>query len=90
MNWEGHCISSRVTFDECAAEVHKWFDQYATDPFNHDHRKVLHHREGVEVGVQLFGEWARKHLIQHLLDDYGLDDVKEIPSILQLREEELR
>jgi hypothetical protein len=44
---------------------------------------VLHHKEGVEVGVQLFGEVARKHLEQHIRDDL---QVEKIPSVEEVRQ----
>jgi hypothetical protein len=39
----------------------------------------------VEIGVQVFGEIARRHLEQHVKDDLV---VEKIPSIQELREEE--
>ena len=77
MNWEEHCKSSMEHFGEDGAEYHKWLDQYANGPGAHDHRKVLHHQEGVEVGVMLFGERARKHFIQHLIDDGVYENEEE-------------
>jgi hypothetical protein len=56
-------------------------DQYALGPTNHSHRKVLHHREGVEVGVMLFGDDSRKFLEQHVMDDYKTN---KIPTIAEL------
>ncbi|MDP2906792.1 MAG: hypothetical protein Q8O03_02530 [Nanoarchaeota archaeon] len=39
----------------------------------------------MEIGVQVFGEIARRHLEQHVKDDWG---VEKIPTIQELREEE--
>jgi len=75
-----HCEISLERFDEDGAEFHKWIDQYATEGYRH--RQVLHNKEGVEVGVQLFGEKARRHLEQHIKDDYQKD---KVPSIKDLR-----
>jgi hypothetical protein len=78
--FEEHCAHSQELFDEDGAEYHKWIDQYAK--YGYHHRQVLHNQEGIEIGVQLFGEKARKHLELHVRDDYGKD---EIPSIAHLR-----
>lgn len=77
---EDHCEKSKGLFGEEGKEYHKWLDQYATEGYRH--RQVLHNKEGVEVGVQLFGEKARKHLEQHIKDDYETD---KIPTIKDLR-----
>jgi len=78
--FDEHCKKSLDLFGEEGREYHAWLDQYAK--YGYHHRKVLHHKEGVEVGVQLFGEDARKHLEQHIRDDRGED---KIPSVHQLR-----
>ncbi len=76
-----HCQISQRMFDEEGEEYHKWIDQYAAI-HGYTHRRVLHNKEGVEIGVQLFGEKARRHLEQHIKDDYGR---VIIPSIQDLR-----
>lgn len=80
MKLKEHCRISKESFGEEGREFHIWIDQYAKDGYRH--RQVLHNKEGVEVGVQFFGEKARKHLEQHIRDDYDKD---EIPSIKDLR-----
>ena len=78
--FEEHCEISIDKFKENGQEYHKWIDRYAE--FGYRHRQVLHNKEGVEIGVQLFGEKARRHLEQHIKDDYQLD---KIPTIKMLR-----
>ena len=78
--FEEHCKISKDQFGEEGKQYHKWIDSYAK--YGYRHRQVLHNKEGIEVGVQLFGEDARKHLEQHIRDDY--DDDK-IPTIRQLK-----
>ena len=68
--FEEHCRISMEKFGEDGAEYHKWIDQYSK--YGYRHRQVLHHKEGVEVGVQLFGEKAKRHLEQHIMDDCGV------------------
>ena len=75
-----HCSISNEKFGETGEGYHHWIDQYST--FGYRHRQVLHNKEGVEVGVQLFGEKARRHLEQHIKDDYKTD---KIPTIKELR-----
>ena len=45
-------------------------DQYYKFVDNVAHRVVLHHRYGIELGVSLFGESARKALELHVEDDF--------------------
>ena len=78
-----HCAKSLELFKEDGNEYHIWLDQYAQ--FGFHHRQVLHNKEGIEIGVQLFGEIARRHLVQHIKDDWPDDE--KIPTIRQLREE---
>lgn len=51
-------------------EIHEWMDQYYEIVDNVAHRVVLHHRYGIELGVSLFGESARKALELHVEDDF--------------------
>ena len=78
-----HCEISLKKFGEDGKEYHKWIDHYAK--YGYRHRQVLHNKEGIEVGVQLFGESARRHLEQHIKDDYSLESTHQIPSIAELR-----
>lgn len=75
-----HCKISMDKFNEDGKEYHIWLDHYTK--YGYRHRQVLHNREGVEVGVQLFGEVARRHLEQHIKDDYETD---KVPIIKDLR-----
>ena len=85
MKWDEHCERSTELFGEPGGEYHKWLDQYANGPSAHEHRKVLHHKEGVEIGVMLFGDRARKHLEQHLMDDLGLEFAGDIPHLIDYK-----
>lgn len=78
--FEDHVAHSEEQFGESGEEYHEWIDQYAE--FGYRHRQVLHNKEGIEVGVQLFGERARKHLELHIKDDYELE---KIPTIKDLQ-----
>ena len=74
-----HCERSLELFGEDGSEYHKWLDQYSK--LGYWHRRILHNKEGVEVGVQLFGEAARKHLEQHIKDDFCTDEVPKIEDL---------
>lgn len=82
-SFEEHCAKSKEMFGEEFRDTHKWLDQYANYGFHH--RQILHNKEGVEIGIQIFGEIARRHLEQHIRDDWPDDD--KIPTIRQLRAE---
>lgn len=82
MQFTEHCAKSLELFKEDGEEYHRWIDQYACLGFHH--RQVLHNKEGLEIAVQIFGEQCRRHLVQHIKDDWPDDD--EIPTIRQLRQ----
>ena len=77
-----HCNKSKELFQDEGKQYHMWIDQFAK--FGYHHRQVLHNKEGVEIGVQIFGERARQHLKQHIFDDYKTD---RVPTIRNLRDE---
>ena len=81
MRTEEHCQKSKEMFGNDGVEFHKWIDHYC-EKYGFSHRNILHHQEGIEIGVQIFGEVCRKHLEQHIKDDYLVD---EVPTIYQLR-----
>jgi len=64
-------------------EIHEWMDQYYKVIDNVAHRVILHHHYGIELGVSLFGEAARKALELHVEDDFEFipdtpDDVAQM------------
>lgn len=75
-----HILRSQFLFDEPAAEVHYWIDQYWADPkgdncdmSKHAHRDILHNDGGHYLCIEKFGKWAEKHFIQHMQDD-GIEE----------------
>ncbi len=52
-------------------EVHDFLDQYFDDAPGSAHRIILHHKMGVEIVVQKFGEAARAAAELHIRDDLG-------------------
>jgi hypothetical protein len=56
------------------SEVHGLLDQFAHYPdmrFLREHRKFLHHQEGIEYIRMSWGEEAAKSATQHVIDDCG-------------------
>ena len=74
-----HCEKSLKLFGEEGKDYHTWLDSYKK--LGWKHRFVFHHKEGVEIGVILFGEQARKHLEQHIKDDWELDFIPSLSSV---------
>lgn len=66
---EQHCIE---VLGGPFTEIHKWMDQYHLDARGIAHRVALHHLLGIELGVEEFGEGARKALELHVLDDFAV------------------
>lgn len=84
MNFKEHCDHSRQELGSSGEIYHKWMDQYF-EQYGDQHRAILHHREGIEIGVQIFGEAARPFLELHVRDDYLLSSNFPIYTITQLR-----
>ena len=71
MRQEQHERRSLETYGEPFAEVHEWLDQYYDLFTGPGHRRVFHHKKGVELAVRLFGEQVRGAAEQHIRDDLG-------------------
>ena len=79
MRIEDHCEITLEKFGIDGKVYHKWIDQYFRE-YGALHRDILHHEEGIEIGIQIFGEICRKILEQHIMDDCG-----KIPTIQDYR-----
>jgi len=73
-----HCRKSKRLFGEDGVIYHRWIDMFAKEE-GYPHRYILHTFKGVLLGVEIFGEDARKHLEQHIRDDLKLKKYQEIP-----------
>ena len=67
---EEHARSCEAAFGEGFREVHDFLDQYA-HRFPRIHRKLYHHKKGVELIVAKFGPEARKAAERHIVEDEG-------------------
>ena len=52
-------------------EVHVFMDQFAQKYRGFLHRRLLHHKLGIELAVQKFGETARRAAELHVTQDIG-------------------
>ena len=65
---EKHCIQE---LGLPYSEIHLFLDQYAKKYRGFSHRRLLHHRLGIDFCIQEFGEDARHAATLHILDDFG-------------------
>jgi hypothetical protein len=68
---EEHEKACMEKFGESFAEVHAFLDQYYAQFPGTNHRRLLHHKRGVELVVRKFGEAARGPTEQHVELDWG-------------------
>lgn len=69
MNLFDHEKSSLEKFGKPFTEVHQFLDSYYETYLGHAHRRLLHHRLGVELCVDKFGPEAREPAIAHIIED---------------------
>lgn len=73
---ETHCEADvlHLKLSRSYPEVHGLLDQFAHYPdmdFLKEHRKFLHHREGIDYVRARYGEEAYEAAKQHVIDDCG-------------------
>ena len=71
MNQQQHEQACREEFGKPYSEVHEFLDRYYAEFRGINHRILLHHRLGIELAVQQFGEDARAPAEQHIRLDWG-------------------
>ncbi|SHJ18972.1 hypothetical protein SAMN02745165_01749 [Malonomonas rubra DSM 5091] len=71
MNQEQHEKACQEKFGQPWPEVHAFLDQYFDLARSMTHRVILHHRKGIELVVEKFGEAARGPAEQHVELDFG-------------------
>ncbi|SHJ16109.1 hypothetical protein SAMN02745165_01653 [Malonomonas rubra DSM 5091] len=94
MNQEQHEKACQEKFGRPWAEVHIFLDQYYELTRSMTHRVVLHHRKGIEIVVEAFGEEARGPAEQHIMLDLGFvpdspDEMERFFCPLSPEEEDL-
>lgn len=71
MTLEEHERACACRFGQPHTEVHVFLDHYYREFRGNNHRLLLHHKKGVDLVVERFGEAARGPAEQHVLLDYG-------------------
>jgi hypothetical protein len=70
-------------------EVHVYLDQFYKE-HGFRHRCKLHHKRGIELIRQQFGEEAAKAATLHILSDLALDGFPRDEELIPLDEEEFK
>lgn len=85
MKLKEHEEQSVLWFDKPWTEVHVFLDQFYPVFRGAEHRRVLHHKAGVNEVVRRFGEEARPVAELHIKEDWvrycGVFDVPELEEI---------
>ncbi len=84
-----HAQISAKTYGGCwqeYIEVHNFLDSSKAACAHFKHRFLLHHREGIELGVKIFGETlinseSREIEIRRLLTDHLIEDVGSVVCV---------
>ena len=71
MHFQLHSESSKKKYGEAYLEVHEFLDQYS-EKFEGEHRKVYHHRKGIQIVKDKFGAEAVKIAEEHIKEDLGM------------------
>lgn len=70
MEFTEHCMSCRRRFGEDFDYVHLWLDEfYGTKEYKTRHRKVRHHKAGIEEVRKKWGDRAAEAAKLHIIDD---------------------
>ncbi|WP_027367312.1 DUF6915 family protein [Desulfocurvibacter africanus] len=69
MHFREHCERTKAALGSDWADLHRWFDQYSGE-YCGWHRIILHHVQGIELAVEVFGERAREAAQMHVMDDF--------------------
>jgi len=70
MTHQQHEQESLAEYGQPFSEVHIFLDQYYSRFLGTNHRILLHHRRGIELIVQQFGESDRGPVEQHIRLDW--------------------
>lgn len=84
-----HAQISQKTYGGCwqdYIEVHRFLDLSKAACAHFKHRFLLHYAEGVELGVQIFGETLvngenRRIQVRQLLSDHLIEDLGRVASV---------
>ncbi|HZM05951.1 MAG TPA: hypothetical protein VFC44_23360 [Candidatus Saccharimonadales bacterium] len=69
-SFQEHCAETVVALGEPFEQVHLWLDEFAgKPPHGMRHRKLRHHRAGVEEVRKLWGDQAAEAARLHIIAD---------------------
>jgi Domain of unknown function (DUF6915) len=78
MDLESHCRECKEKLGKRYEEVHKWLDQFAfSAQYEMRHRRVLHHKAGIDEAGRLFGKGAAEAALLHVIADLKEEGWKE-------------
>ena len=70
MKLKDHENESITLFGKPFTEIHKWLDEYAgSEQYGMRHRKIRHHRSGINEAIRIFGDEAKSPATQHIISD---------------------
>ena len=70
MSFEEHCRECKERLGKPFGEVHHWLDEFAFSvQYGMRHRRVRHHRAGIEEARRLFGDNGAEAATLHILAD---------------------
>ncbi len=73
-SFEQHCAESVASFGKPYDQVHRWLDEFAgRPPYGMRHRKLRHHRAGIEEVRKLWGDEAAAAARQHIISDLKME-----------------
>ncbi len=70
MHFDDHVKHTLRIYGRRAQEVHMFLDQFFPK-YHFAHRRLLHHRKGIQLIVKKFGESAWGPAELHIVDDLG-------------------
>lgn len=74
MHYKDHCKDCQEKLGNPWYVVHRWLDEFAYSPggmFRKEHRRVRHHKQGVEQVRRMWGDQAAMAAEVHILADVG-------------------
>jgi len=70
MQFEEHCVRCQEVLGSRFEEVNRWMDEFHGHPiYKTKHRRVRHHKGGIEKVRERWGDEAAEAAKLHILDD---------------------
>jgi len=89
MHYSEHCKRTKKFLGEEFSYVHEWLDEFFGHPdYRTRHRKLRHHRRGIEEIRVKWGDQAARAATLHILDDLRNSEDKTLEESALPRDEE--